>query len=167
MMNTLVVYTSKTGFTKQYAEEIAARLGCEALPAGNVPAARLAQADVVVYGGWIFAGKVSGLAKVRPQVKGKLVVFAVGATHAAQMDLAPVRAANALTDEPLFYLEGGFRFDRLGVFMRFMLKTVSKMAAKKENPTEQDRMMAGMNGANFDYYDADTVTPLVAAVQAL
>ncbi|NLI22342.1 MAG: hypothetical protein GX418_12465 [Clostridiales bacterium] len=166
-MNTLVVYTSKTGFTKQYAEEIAARLGCEAMPAGSVPVERLAKADVVVYGGWVFAGKVNGLAKARPLVRGKLIVFAVGATRAPEMDLDALRTANALEKEPLFYLEGGFRFDRLGMLMRFMIKTLGRMAAKKENPTEQDRMMAGMNGANFDYYDAQAVAPLVAAAQAL
>ena len=118
-------------------------LHCEAVSAKAADAQALAAADTVVYGGWIFAGKVSGLAKIRPLVKGKLVVFAVGATPTTQIDVDAIAQSNDLGETPVFYLEGGFRFEKLGFMTRFMLKTVSGMAAKKENPTEQDRMMPG------------------------
>ena len=65
-MKTIVVYTSKTGSTKRYAEAIAARLQCEAKPAKTVNAEELQTYDRVVYGGWIFANKISGLSRVLP-----------------------------------------------------------------------------------------------------
>lgn len=59
-MNALVVYTSKYGSTKQYAEWIAEELGCEAKPAAAVSAADLAAADKVICGGYLHMGKIIG-----------------------------------------------------------------------------------------------------------
>ena len=165
-MSTLIVYTSKTGFTKKYAEAIASCLNSTAIPAASVSADTLAKADTVVYGGWLFAGKVSGLAKIRPLVKGKLIVFVVGATPAAKIDMSALRTGNALAEEPLFYLEGGFHFEQLGFMTKLMLKTVSKMAAKQEKKTEDGMNIGELIGADFDHSDLTAIEPLIAAAQA-
>jgi len=165
-MSTLVVYTSKTGSTQKYAQAIAARLNGTALPAASASAEVLAKADTVVYGGWIFASKISGLAKIRPLVKGRLIVFAVGATPPASIDLATLRAGNALDNMPLFYFEGGFHFEKLGFFAKFMLKTVSKMAAKQEPKNDQGLKMSDLIGADFNHSDMAAIEPLIAAAQA-
>ena len=95
-MSTLVVYTSKTGSTKKYAEAIAARLNATVLPAVSATVDALAKADTVIYGGWLFAGKIRGLAKVKPHVKRKLIVFAVGVTPTAEIDIPELGFAVAI-----------------------------------------------------------------------
>ena len=165
-MKAIVLYTSKTGFTKRYAQEIASRLQCEAQPAAAVSAETLKTYDTVIYGGWIFASKIKGLAKVRPLVRGRLIVFAVGATPTDQQSLTALRDGNQLGDTPLFYLEGGFHFEKLGFMTRFMLKTISKMAAKNDAKNPQDAMPQNMVGASFDHTDLNTVEPIVAAARA-
>ena len=164
-MNTVVLYTSKTGFTQQYAQQIAQALHCEARPAKGMTAEQLAPFDRVVYGGWVFGGLISGLAKVRPLIRGELTVFAVGASAASDSVLQAIRERNALGDSPLYYLEGGMRMDKQGFFMRLMLGMVSKAAAKKENPTEQERMMGTQMGTSFDHTDPHAIEPLLASLQ--
>lgn len=164
-MKTIVVYTSKTGSTKRYAEAIAARLQCEAKPAKTVNAEELQTYDRVVYGGWIFANKISGLSRVLPYAKDKLTVFAVGSTQPDKMNLDELRAANGIGQATLAYLEGGFHYAQLGWFTRTMLKMVAGMAAKKENATEQEKGMAALIGADYDHTDLAAIEPLVASLQ--
>ena len=163
-MKAIVLYTSKTGFTQQYAQTIASRLNCEAVPAKTANLQSLSGYDAVVYGGWIFANKISGLARILPAAGDKLTVFAVGATPASQIDLDAMRAANALGNKPLYYLEGGFRYSKLGWLTRFMLKTVARMTAKKESRTGQDQMIGNLVGGEFDHTDAAAVEPLIASL---
>ena len=165
-MNTLVVYKSKTGFTQTYAEAIAARLNTTAKPVQSVTADELAKADQVVYGGWMLAGKISGLAGILPKVKGRLVVFAVGATPAAKADVAAIRKASGIGDASLTYLEGGFRFERLNGFMKLMMRTFAKMAAKGNDANPEGMNISELIGANFDHTDVTTIEPVVAAAQA-
>ena len=164
-MSTLVVYTSKTGSTKKYAEAIAARLNATVLPAVSATVDALAKADTVIYGGWLFAGKIRGLAKVKPHVKRKLIVFAVGVTPTAEIDIPELRTSNALPEAPLFYLEGGFHFEQLGFLMKFMMKNVSRMAAKQEKPNEGGMNIGELIGADFDHSNMATIEPLISAAQ--
>ena len=164
-MKTIVLYTSKTGSTKRYAEAIAARLNCEAKPAKEGKPEALAAYDAVVYGGWIFANKISGLSRILPAAKGKLTVFAVGATPADKMDLDELRKANALGDAPLTYLEGGFHYAQLGWFTRTMLRMAARMSAKKGNAAEQEHGMGELIGAEYDHTDLKAIEPIIASLQ--
>ena len=164
-MKAIVLYTSKTGSTKRYAEAIAARLNCEAKPAKTVSPDVLQAYDTVIYGGWIFASKISGLSRILPYAKGKLTVFAVGSTQPEKMNLDELREANALGQAPLTYLEGGFHYAQLGWFTRTMLKMVAGMSAKKENATEQEKGMAALIGADYDHTDLSAIEPMIAALQ--
>ena len=53
MAKSIVIYTSKRGSTRQYAEWIAEDLGCEALPLSDAKGMDLHEYDCVIYGGWI------------------------------------------------------------------------------------------------------------------
>ena len=64
-MKIIVVYKSGTGFTKKYANWIAEALNCEAVQLKKVNLNELTNYDVVVYGGWIMAGMVSGYDKIK------------------------------------------------------------------------------------------------------
>lgn len=164
-MKTIILYTSKTGFTKKYAEALAVRLECEAKPAKDVKSETLGSYDAVVYGGWIFANKISGLSRILVAAKGKLTVFAVGATPADKMDMAELRKANALGDAPLTYLEGGFRYAQYGWFTRTLLKMVAGMAAKKQNASHEEHGMGDLIGADFDHTNMNDIEPIVASLQ--
>ena len=64
-MKILVTYKSKTGFTKKYAEWIAEELGCGAKDIKTITPKNVAEYDLVIHGGWIFGGIISGYKKIK------------------------------------------------------------------------------------------------------
>ena len=125
-MKVLVTYQSKTGFTKKYAEWIARALSADLKDASGVDAAGLAGYDLVIHGGWIMGGLVSGLRKIMKCNPKKLIVFGVGFTAKGDMDAAACATANQLGDIPFFYFEGGMNPEKMGWLGRIVVKKVTK-----------------------------------------
>lgn len=164
-MNAMVVYESNTGFTKQYAQWIAQALGCSSQSLKAVSAQELSGVDTVIFGGWIMGNNIMGLDKMK-KLAAPTVIFAVGASEQGEETEAAIRGQSQLGDADFYYFQGGFRFDQLGFIQRNMLKMVKKAAAKKENPTQQDRYMAEVLGTSYDCADQSQIQPLVDAVMA-
>ena len=88
-MKVLVIYSSKTGFTKRYAERIADDTNAMLLPVKEAKSKSdefFNEYDAIIYGGWIMAGRVDGadwfFEKAKKLNNKKLVLFACGATPA-------------------------------------------------------------------------------------
>lgn len=133
-MKVLVTYRSKTGFTQQYARWIAQALDCEAMPDRQVK--DLSGYDLVIHGGWLMGGMVSGLEQLRKRSPGKLVVFGVGFTQ----DLgyaATVVEANRLQGLPAFYFPGGMNPAKLNWFQRAIVRGVTKQPLEFADHTDR------------------------------
>ncbi len=139
-----IVYTSNTGFTRQYAMLLGEKTG---LPVYSLEEAgqRLAPGNTIVYLGWLMAGKVQGYAKASARYHVAAVCgVCMGATGSQIED---VRKTNAIGSElPVFTLQGGFDMAKLrGVYklmMKVMAKTVGKkLAEKKVRTPEEDEML--------------------------
>ena len=159
-MKTIVIYESGTGFTEQYAKWISEALDCECKKLKQVSRSELSEFDRIVFGGWIFGGGIMGLEKIR-SIKKQFAVFAVGATRESKEIVTAVKTQNKLDDIPLFYMTGGFRFEKLNFLYRAMLKALKKIVAKKENRTSQEDFMAQYLGTSFDNSDKNQIMPLV------
>ena len=88
-------------------------------------------------------------------------VFAVGSTPAYEEVVEKIRNLNQLEQVPLFYMEGGFRLERLGFLQRILLKTLKKATAKKENRSRQEEFMLQNLGESFDNSDEKQIEELV------
>lgn len=60
-MKAVVVYKSKTGYVKRYAEWIGEALGCEILENKGLRAASLQKYDMIILGGGLYAGSINGI----------------------------------------------------------------------------------------------------------
>lgn len=99
----IIVYESKTGFTKRYADMLTARTGLAAFRAGELPKA--SREEEIIFLGWMKIGKIQGLKKVQ-----KLNVVAVcgsGTGRIAEPSPESVIARNKIEKVPFFYLRGG------------------------------------------------------------
>jgi len=172
-MKAIVVYQSKTGFTKKYAEWIAESLSCDISPI-NEAAGRLGEYDIIIYGGGIIAGKVSGFEKWKkdPKVSGKkCILFATGATN---MDATHVidrmRDSNLSSDEqkriPFFFFESGINYDNMGFFSKTLLKGMCKSLQGKKNRTEEETGMMNALSSSSDHCNKAYIAPLVANVNS-
>ena len=139
-----IVYTSNTGYTRQYAILLGERTG---LPVYSLDEAwkELAPASPIIYLGWLMAGKVQGYAKAAKRFQVEAVCgVGMGATGSQLQDL---RKSNALpASMPVFTLQGGFDLTRLrGVYklmMTIMATTAGKgLANKADRSPEEDAML--------------------------
>lgn len=162
-MKAIVLYTSKTGFTRRYAEWIAQALGCEAVPYDGK--AQLEDYDTVVYGGGFHAGMIGGLKaflEELPRLEGKRVaVFATGAMPAEAPDVEKAMRQN-FTDAQwnavqAFYLQSGLCYEKMGWGDRAMMAVFRAMLRLTHAQEEMQRMVA----RSFDCCDMSRIEPLV------
>ena len=139
-----IVYTSNTGFTRQYAELLGKEIG---LPVYDLSDAvkTLEQDASIIYLGWLMAGKVKGYAEAIKRFEVEAVCgVGMGSTGSQLQDL---RKSNNLPAKlPVFTLQGGFNMQKLrGVYkmmMTVMKKTAGKgLAGKKDRTPEEDDML--------------------------
>ena len=143
MKPSVILYTSNTGFTAQYAALLSEQTG---LPCFSLKAAGHIQPGTpILYLGWLMAGNVQGY---KEAAKKYTICAVCGVGMGAKgSQIADVRKTNALPDEmPVFVLQGGFDRKRLhGIYklmMTVMKNTVGKSLARKPDRTpDEDTML--------------------------
>lgn len=153
-MKTVVVYRSKTGTAKKYADWIAYELSADILDEISARKSMLSKYDAVIFGGCVHMGRILGAGLIKRNLgmlAGKRVaVFAVGAAEATEETVNRVRDANFSREQQkqfrFFYLRGGFDLSKTRGLDRAMLGMMQKMLQrkKKENltPDEADMLAA-------------------------
>ena len=171
-MRAIVVFNSKTGFTRKYAEWIAQELGCKAM---SVKQANYSDCDVVLYGGWIMANKIAGLDKIKSNQTiraKKLIVYATGLTGMSDTEeIEKIKNANLTESEqkdiPFYYFEGGINYEKMGLLSKSMLKMLYKSLAKKQDRTEKETNMMKSLESSVDHSDRVNIKPLIDYVKGL
>ena len=143
MKPTVILYTSNTGFTAQYAAMLSEQTGlpCFALKA----AGHIQPGTPILYLGWLMAGNVQGYKEAAKKYR-VCAVCGVGMGSTGSQ-IEDVRKTNALPAEmPVFVLQGGFDRKRLhGIYklmMTVMKNTVGKSLARKpERTADEDTML--------------------------
>ncbi|MBR3269957.1 hypothetical protein IKG07_01775 [Candidatus Saccharibacteria bacterium] len=136
-MKILVTYKSKTGFTKKYAKWIAEELGCEAKDIKTITPKNVAEYDLIIHGGWIFGGIISGYNKIKSFAPKQLIVFGVGFTPKAKVDLKKMAEENKLGDTSLYYFEGGTNPPKMGLIGRKVVEMVTKEKVAYQDNTDR------------------------------
>lgn len=170
-MNTIVIYKSKYGSTKQYAEWIAEELGCEALDAKNVKIDDLEKYDTIVYGGGLYAEVINGvilLTKNMDKLEGKkLIVYSTGITplkyreYYDKLVIEKNFKPEMLEKIKVYNFMGKMILDELTIVHRTALKTLKKIMQGKENPTEMEKLLVELCDANGDFSDREAIKDLV------
>ena len=140
MEKAIVIYTSKRGSTKQYAEWIAEDLGCEAVAFSDADfkALNLYEYDCIVYGGWIRGSGIVDFDKFAKHLDAdlmkRLIVFGVGFADETADNYAQVWGYSIGKIDPkkengaVLYILGG-RYDPEVVtgLDRFLMKIMRKV----------------------------------------
>ena len=167
-MKALIVYLSKTGFTKRYAQWLKEDLSCDCVPFDQRGQVDLSPYGAVVFGSSVHAGrirKLGWLKKQLPALAGKRVaLFFTGAMPPDQETVQQCLAQNLTSEEQrqvkAFYLWGGLNYQAMGPVDKWMMGVFRKMLASKKDPTPQDRQTAQMVAASYDKTDRASLKPL-------
>jgi len=172
-MKAIIVYYSKTGFTRRYAQWLAEALGCDCIPYEQRGEISEEDYDTVIFGSWLRAGAIQKLDWVKklPETKARRrIVFATGAMPAEAKDAIEKVFEQNFTQEQrksirTFYLPGGLDYDRMDVISRTAMRMLCRMLRGKKKPSVEDRAMLKMIGKSFDGTNRAAIDPIVSVVK--
>lgn len=175
-MNEVVIYKTKYGATKTYAEWIGEKLGCPVFDAKEISDEILKKYDTIVYGGGLYAEVINGvrlITKKLDKLKGKkIVVFTTGITPLECRDYYDKMVINKnftpdmLKQIRVFNFLGKMVLDELSPVHRTALKTLKKIMSAKESPSEMERLLIELCDADGDFSDKDKIKELIDYVRA-
>lgn len=150
MAKSIVIYTSKRGSTKQYAEWIAEELACEALPLSDAKNVNLYEYDCIIYGGWIRGSGIVDFDKfgkmLDDELMQKLIVFGVGMADETPDNYMQVWSLSIGKLDPknqnksiLYILGGAFDPANLKGLDKFLIGIMRKVLISGSTEDAKDR----------------------------
>jgi len=167
-MKGIVIYKSKYGATKQYAQWLASKLGFQLSKADEVTAHSLNGVDVVILGSSVYIGKLL----IKPWIeqyaeilkRKKLFLFIVCGTPASDKQKTGAIVAKNLPGElvekcQVFFLKGSLHLERLSLLDKFALRMGANF---EKDPVLKQRMLKG-----YDEVKEENLNPLLESLQEL
>lgn len=170
-MNTIVIYKSKYGSTKQYAQWIAEELNCDIADAKKIKADDLLKYDCIIYGGGLYAEVINGVTLITKNLEKlkdkKIAVYTTAITPLEYREyydkmVIEKNFKNGLPENIKVYnFMGKMIIDELSLVHKTALKTLKKIMSGKENPTEMEKLLIDLCDANDDFSDKKSIIPLL------
>ena len=174
-MKTAIIYHSKYGHTKQYAQWLAEELNADIYESKNLKISMLDDYASLVFGGSLYAGKnkaASLIVKHFEQIKDKKVaLFTCGLADVSnEINLNNRNKAldKVITPEirekiTVFHLQGGIDYDNLSFLHKMMMKMVHKPLQKKpaDQLTGEEKAILETYGQKIDLSDKKMLKPII------
>jgi len=173
-MKTIVIYKSKTGFTRKYAEWIAEDLSADTFDISKVTINILTAYDTIIYGGSLYAVGIIGVKLITQNIDKlkdkKIVVFATGASPSREDGINEVIDKNFTQEQQkyikFFYLRGGFNYSKLNLFDKFLMTLLKwKMKNKKQEELSSDEIgMLAIYDKPVDFTEKKNIDRIITYV---
>ncbi|KAA9035656.1 hypothetical protein FW778_20750 [Ginsengibacter hankyongi] len=165
ILNGLIIYNSKYGATRQYAEWLAQALKIPLIRSGETTAAQVTNADFLLIGTPVYMGKFRMLKWIRKNMKNirnkKLFFFIVNATAPGELAKRDKFVLDNLPGEiraksSIYFLPGRLIHKKLTLFDRLMVAIGVRI---EKNPEKRKAMRS-----DLDAVKKDNLTPLINSV---
>ncbi len=171
-MNGIVLYKSKYGNTKQYAEWISESLNWELRDFSKFKAKEIASYDQIIFGSGVYMGKLNKIKKVLSMFKNKpIIIFACAGNSGLEKEIQDIKDNNFkkedLSYHKFFYLPGGVDFSKVKGIMKMFINVFRKLLEKKKDLThdEQEILKGFTEPTNF--VDKKHIKEIVEYVKTL
>lgn len=174
MAKGIILYQSKYGATKKYAEWLKEATQFECVETKKADINKIKDYDVIIIGGGIYASGIAGLSFLKKNITAlkdkKVVAFCVGASPYDESAYIEVRNHNfkdELKDVQLFYCRGAWNEEEMSFKDRALCKLLKKMVAKQDPATYepwQKALMAAV-GQSCDWTDKKYIEPILECVK--
>lgn len=158
-MNGIILYQSKYGATKKYADWLSEATGFICTETKRARIEDIQNYDTIILGGGIYASGIAGLSFLKKHInvlKGKkIIVFCVGASPYEESAFQAVMQHNmkdGLSGIPCFYCRGAWDMASMSVIDRNLCKMLRKAVAKKA-PSEYEIWEKALMAAGEDKCD--------------
>lgn len=160
MDKTVIIYRSKTGFSRRYAQWLAEDLQCQAVDYRERNRLRLPEYGTIILAGGLYAGQMAGLGWLKKQLPGlagrRIAALAVGCAPAATPDL-PESMDKLFGSTPQikgFYCQGGLDYEHMGAVDRTMMAALRMMLKAQKNQQEMlDGISRSFDGTKREYLE--------------
>ena len=171
---TVVIYKTKYGSAKQYAQWLAEELKADLFESSRFAPEMFKDYENIIYGGSLYAVGILGISLIKnnfDKIKDKnVIVFSVGASPADEKPMNDVKTKN-FTDEMLnnikyFHLRGAFDFTKLNWIHKFLMWMMRKMIERKapEEWSEDEKGLLDSFSHPTDFKKKENLTPIIDAV---
>ena len=174
-MSGIILYKSKYGSTKRYAEWLAEETGFAPIDVDKASIEDVCQYDTVLFGGGVYASGVAGLSFLEKHWQSldrkKVLVFICGASPYDKEAFDAIVASNmkdGLSEVPCFYCRGAFDMSSMTFRDKTLCKLLRKAVAKKD-PAEYEvwerALMEVPEDERGDWTDKTYIQPILEALR--
>lgn len=173
MKQGIILYRSKYGATKTYADWLCEATGFDVAETSKADVRQVEQYETVILCGGIYASGIAGLSFLRKNYERlkskKIAVFCVGASPYDETAFEAIKTHNLKDDLkgiPVFYGRGAWDQDKMKFTDRTLCKMLQKAVSKKDpqeyEPWEKALMSAV--GKTCDWTDRKYLEPLLVFI---
>lgn len=177
MSKIVVVYKSKYGSTKKYAEWIAKAVNADLFPCSKITAQELLRYDIVIYGGGLYMLGISGFSLIKDNFDmlkyKKLIVFSVGLSPARPSAIEDVITKN-FSDEMresicYFHLRGGLDYNKMNALDKLLMLLLKKRieSIKPEERDSDSKSILATYGKVTDFSNRKYIQPIVDCINSM
>ena len=173
-MKGIILYTSKYGATKRYADWLAAESGFDCMETKNAKIEDVIQYDAIILGGGIYASGISGLSFLKKNIEKlqgrKIIVFCDGASpfdEKAFQQIIDYNLKGPLSGLPCFYCRGAWDMDRMNFADRNLCRLLQKIVAKKKTGDYEiwEKALLEAGNKKCDWTDKAYIKPILEALR--
>ncbi len=170
MKKGIVIYKSKYGTTKKYAEWLAKEIEYELTEITKTNIKQVSQYQNIILCGAIYASGISGLSFLKKHfnaLKDKnIAIFCVGASPYEEKAFKAIKAHNLkeeLQNIPVFYGRGAWDESKMKFIDRTLCKMLQKAVSKKDPSTYEqwEAALVDSFGKTCDWTDKAYLQPLI------
>ncbi len=170
-MKAIVIYKSKYGSTKSYAQWIAQELSCEAVDASKVKISDLSEYDTIIYGGGLYAEVIAGISLITKNIDKlkdkKIIVYTTGITppecreYYDKLVVEKNFKGGVLPNIKIFNYPGKMVISELSLVHKTAIKTLKKIMSDKKEPTEMEKLLINLCDLDGDFSDKSLIKELI------
>ena len=177
-MNSIIIYGSHYGTTKQYAEELSKRTNIKAVSFKEVTS-QINEYDNIIYLGGLYAGGVLGLLKTLKKIKNisdkKIILVTVGlADPTIEENKTNIRnhlksqiSKEIFENITIFHVRGGIDYSKLNFVHKTMLKLLYNSVKRlpEDAQTAEDRAMIETYNKKVNFVDFSSLDKIINEIK--
>ena len=169
-MNGVILFQSKYGATKKYADWISNKTGFNVIETKKAKLGEVQKYDTIILGGGIYASGIAGLSFLRKNMNDlqnkKIIVFCVGASpyeEKAFQEIVQHNMKDKLSSIPCFYCRGAWDIASMSIVDRNLCKMLRTAVAKKlpEEYELWERALMAAGEESCDWTDEKYIEPIL------
>lgn len=165
----LLIYKSKTGFTKKYVDWITEKISCHTVAFSEINKVDIGRYETIIYGAGIHAGHIDGLEALKNKVlkfdDKNLIIFATGGAPITEDIVSKIKANNFKMNEleniGFYYFQSGLSYEKMGLLDKTIIKIYNKMLNLKNKKTAIEEGTSKTISLSYDHSKIEYIQPMI------